>query len=53
MTATQKVAVETVWVPGLAGWQGQQGSTTGLVALGVLLAAAAGHGASSRFPQSG
>ncbi|WP_431074416.1 hypothetical protein [Microbacterium phyllosphaerae] len=40
MTGTQKLAVETVWVPGLAGWQGQRRSTTGLIALGVLLAAA-------------
>lgn len=36
----QKIAVETVWVPGHAGWQGQRRSTTGLIALGVLLAAA-------------
>ncbi|WP_311246170.1 hypothetical protein [Microbacterium sp. WCS2018Hpa-23] len=40
MTDTQKTGTQTVWVPGLAGWQGQQRSTTGLIALGVVLAAA-------------
>lgn len=28
---------QTLWVPGRPGWQGQQGSVTGLVVLGVLL----------------
>ncbi|MGJ0391079.1 hypothetical protein [Microbacterium sp. CGR1] len=40
MTDAKRIAVETVWVPGHTGWQGQQRSTTGLIALGVLLAAA-------------
>lgn len=40
MTDAKRIAVETVWVPGHAGWQGQRRSTTGLIALGVLLAAA-------------
>lgn len=36
----QEKTAETVWVPGHAGWQGQKGSTTGLVVLGVVLTAA-------------
>ncbi len=40
MIVREKTTVETVWVPGHAGWPGQQGSTTGLIALGVVLAAA-------------
>ncbi|KQR39518.1 hypothetical protein [Microbacterium sp. Leaf159] len=39
MTDAKRIAVETVWVPGHTGWQGQRRSTTGLIALGVLLAA--------------
>jgi len=39
-TQHQKMAVEIVWVPRHAGWQGQQRSMTGLIALGVVLAAA-------------
>lgn len=37
MTAQQEAPGNTIWVPGHAGWQGRQRSTSGLVLLGVLL----------------
>jgi hypothetical protein len=40
VTEQEKTGPQAIWVPGHAGWQGQQGSTTGLIVLGVVLAAA-------------
>lgn len=45
MTSTETTAVQTIFVPGHAGWAGQQRSTTGLTVLGVVLGLAlAGYG---------
>ncbi len=40
MIVSETTTVETVWVPGHAGWPGQQRSTTGLTVLGVVIATA-------------